>query len=52
MRTPVLNPSHRGVLDEAEQASLLVTVRELCAVLDSLKQKHSGQDRRIWELAE
>lgn len=26
---PVLNPSHRGVLDDAEQASLLVKVSEL-----------------------
>ena len=36
MRTPVLNPSHRGVLDEAEQASLLVTRNELYEALGSL----------------
>ena len=29
VRTPVLNPSHRGVLDDAEQASLLVRKSEL-----------------------
>lgn len=29
VHTPVLNPSHRGVLDDAEQASLLVKKSEL-----------------------
>lgn len=33
VRKPVLNPSHRGVIDDAEKASLLVTVDQLYAAL-------------------
>jgi hypothetical protein len=33
VRKPVLNPSHRGVIDDAENASLLVTVDQLYAAL-------------------
>ena len=50
---PVLNPSHRGVLDDAEQASLLVNVRELNLVLVELMEKNKGKwrQREIWRLA-
>lgn len=50
VRKPVLNPSHRGVIDDAEKASLLVTGDQLYAALRVLKR--DTDNGLIWQLAE
>ena len=51
LQTPVLNPHHRGVLDDGDQANLLVTVEELNQALAALN-KGNKKMINVWAQAE